>query len=78
MPSRLLEVNSGIMFYGASSTQKINSSLEIMYFNFQKDKKHILGNLPKSDLVHTKYNSTYQITLCFWWLYISLTQTLYL
>jgi hypothetical protein len=30
-----------------------------------KDKKHILGNLPKNGLVHTQYNSIYQITLCF-------------
>jgi hypothetical protein len=69
MPRRILEVNNGIMFFATSrSIQKINLSLEIMYFNFQKDRKQIVENLPKNGLVHTKYNSTYQITLCFWWL----------
>jgi hypothetical protein len=33
------------------STQKRSSHLEIVYFGFQNDKKHILGNLPKSGLV---------------------------
>jgi hypothetical protein len=79
MLRRLLEVNSGIVFYGVRrSTQKTSSSLKIMYFNFQKDRKHILGNLPKNGLVHTKYNSGYQITLCFWWLSVKFDPNLVL
>ncbi len=67
MVKRLLGVNSGIVLYGANkSTQKSNSSLDIMYSSLQKDKKYVLVNLPKSGLVHTKYSFAYQITLCFW------------
>jgi len=44
----LLGVNSGIVFYGVGkSIQKKKSSLEIMYFGFQKDIKHILGKFIK-------------------------------
>jgi hypothetical protein len=55
------------MFCGTNkNSQKNSSSLEIMYFGFQKDRKHILQNLPKSGLVHTEYNYAYQTTLRFW------------
>jgi hypothetical protein len=51
---KLLGVNNGIVLCGVNkSIQKRSSSLEVMYFGSQKDKKHILGNLPKSGLVHT-------------------------
>jgi hypothetical protein len=39
--------------WNQQNIQKINSSLEIMYFGFQKLKKHILENLPISGLVRT-------------------------
>jgi hypothetical protein len=50
----LLGIDSGIVLYGINKNiQKRNSSLEIMYFSSQKDRKHIIGNLPRSGLVHT-------------------------
>jgi hypothetical protein len=52
MHKKLLGINSGIVLCGVNrNTQKNNSSLEIMYFGFQKERKHILENLPKSGLV---------------------------
>jgi hypothetical protein len=56
--------------------QHIYFFLEIVYFGSQKDRKYMLGNLPRSGLVRIKYNFAYQITLCFWPLWISLTQTM--
>jgi hypothetical protein len=54
MHKKMLRINNGIVLYGDSKNiQKNNSSLEIMYFGFQKERKHILENLPKSGLVCT-------------------------
>jgi hypothetical protein len=57
----LFGVNNGIMLYGINiNTHKRSSSLEIIYFGSQKGVKHILGNLPRSGLVHIELSSTYQ------------------
>jgi len=54
MHKELLGINSGIVFCGVNKNiQKNNSSLEIMYFGFQNERKHVLENLPKSGLVCT-------------------------
>jgi len=73
---KLLGIDRGIVICGIKKVSKKNSNLEIMYFGSLKDIKQILGNSPKSGLVSIGYNSTYQITLCFWSLWISLIQTL--
>ncbi len=57
---KLLGINSGIVLCEIDKNiPKKNSSLEIMYFGSQKNIKHILGNSPKSGLVHIGYNYTY-------------------
>jgi hypothetical protein len=54
MHKELLGINSGIVLCGINrNIQKNNSSLEIMYFGFQKERKHVLENLPKNGLVCT-------------------------
>jgi hypothetical protein len=49
MHKELLGINSGIVLCGVNrNIEKNNSSLEIMYFGFQKERKHVrLGKFTK-------------------------------
>jgi hypothetical protein len=58
------EPTSGIDFYGANKkTQKRSFNLEIMFYGFPREKRHIWVNSRKDGLVHTWYIFTYPIIL---------------
>jgi hypothetical protein len=52
-----------------------SSNLEIMFYGFPKEKKHIWANSRKGGLVHLGYNITHPIILFFLFLLTILNQT---
>jgi hypothetical protein len=54
-----------------------SSNLEIMFYGFPKEKKHIWENLRKDGLVHLGNNIAYLIILFFLFLLTILNQTQY-
>jgi hypothetical protein len=54
-----------------------SSNLEIMFYGFPKEKKHIWANSRKDGLLHSRCNITYLIILFFLFLLTILNQTQY-
>jgi hypothetical protein len=72
------ELISGVDFYGINrKILKRSSSLDIMFYGFLKEKKHIWANSRNNGLVHLRYNIVYPIILFFLFLLTILNQTQY-
>jgi hypothetical protein len=55
---------NGIDFCGVNrKTQKRSFNLEIMFYGFPREKKHIWEKKRKDGLVHSRYNIDYPIIL---------------
>ncbi len=52
-----------------------SSNLEIMFYGFPKEKKHVYVNSRKDGLVHSMYNIAYPIMVFFLFLLTILNQT---
>jgi len=67
---------NGIDFYGVNKKILRKSfNLEIMFYGFPREKKHILENSRKDVLVHSSYIIVYPIILFFLFLLTILNQT---
>jgi hypothetical protein len=72
------EPTSGVDFYGINNKiLRRSSNLEILFYGFPREKKHILANSKKDGLVHSRYNIFYPIILFFLFLLTILNQTQY-
>jgi hypothetical protein len=65
-----------IFLWSQQKNTEFFSNLEIMFYGFQKDKKHVWENSRKDGLVHSGYNIAYP-TILFLFLLIILNQTQY-
>jgi hypothetical protein len=75
---KMWELTSGAYFYGVNKKKlKKNSNLDIMFYGFPKEKKHIWANSRKDGLVHLRYNIAYLIIILFLSLLTILNQTQY-
>jgi len=71
------EPTSGVDFYGINRKILRSSNLEIMFYGFPKEKKHIRENTRKDGMLHSRYNIVYPIILFFLFMLIILNQTQY-
>jgi hypothetical protein len=70
------EPNNGINLCGVNrKISRRSSNLEIMFYGFPKEKKHIWANSKEGVLVHSRYNIVYPIILFFLFLLTILNQT---